>query len=101
MTLQLRTYQLDPARAGEFVTWWSATMPALRQRFGMQIPFAYLDENSGLFVWGVEVEGDREAFLAVEKAYNDSPERKALKPPDAAIVRSVSAGFARVATPPA
>lgn len=100
MALQVRNYQLDPAHTDEFIAWWSSTMPALRQRFGMRIPFAYLDESTGMFVWGVEVDGDREAFLAVEKVYNESPERKALKPPTT-LVRSVSAGFVREATPPA
>ena len=98
-TLQLRTYQLEPALADAFVAWWSATMPALRKRFGFTIPFAYLDEQGGLFVWGLELAGDRQAFLAAEQAYNESPERKQLKLPDPAMVKSVSAGFARVATP--
>lgn len=94
-TLQLRTYQLDPALADEFVAWWAATMPALRQRFGFRIAFAYLDEDNALFAWGLEFDGDRDAFLAAEKAYNDSPERKGMKLPNPAMVRSVSAGFAR------
>ncbi len=98
-TLQLRTYQLEPALADAFVAWWSATMPALRQRFGFSVPFAYLDEEGGLFVWGLEVAGDRQAFLAAEAAYNASPERKQLQLPDPAMVKSVSAGFARDATP--
>lgn len=97
-TLQLRTYQLDKALADAFVEWWMATMPELRERFGMRIPFAWLDEDNALFVWGLEVDGDRAAFLAAEQAYNDSPERKALKLPDPAMVRSVSSGFARAAT---
>lgn len=98
-TLQLRTYQLEPALAEAFVAWWMATMPALRQRFGMRVAFAWLDEDNALFVWGLEVDGDRAAFLAAEQAYNDSPERKALKLPDPAMVRSASSGFARRATP--
>ncbi|MBP7566082.1 MAG: hypothetical protein KA795_08745 [Burkholderiaceae bacterium] len=94
-TVQMRTYQLAPELADAFVAWWQGTMPALRARFGFRIPFAWHDRDNALFIWGLEVDGDREAFLAAEQAYNDSPERRALKLPDAAMVKSITSGFAQ------
>ena len=94
-TVQMRTYQLAPELADAFVAWWQDTMPALRARFGFRIPFAWHDRDNALFIWGLEVDGDREAFQAAEQAYNDSPERRALKLPDPAMVKSITSGFAQ------
>lgn len=74
-TVQLRRYTLAPGKADEFLARWEAHIPALRSQFGFAIKFAYLDRENGVFVWAVAHAGDREAFLAAEKAYYDSPER--------------------------
>ncbi|MBO1902707.1 hypothetical protein J4H92_12195 [Leucobacter weissii] len=91
-TLMLRRYELAPGTAEEFGSWWSAHIPALRERAGFAIEWAYLDAEHEAFTWAISHPGDREAFLRAERAYEADPDRAAaiaLAPP----LRSAAVGF--------
>lgn len=81
-TIQLRRYSLDPARIDEFGPGWGARIPALRQKYGFVIEFAYLDRAASTFVWAVSTAGDRDEFLLREAEYYASPEKEAGTPPN-------------------
>ncbi|MFH8250633.1 hypothetical protein ACH3VR_09745 [Microbacterium sp. B2969] len=76
-TIQLRRYTLVDGEYDAFLAWWDEWMPRLRPAAGFAIEFAYGLRESNEFVWAVSAEGDREAFLAIEKTYLESPERAA------------------------
>lgn len=80
-TTQLRRYSLDPARIDEFGPGWASRIPALRQKYGFSIEFAYLDRAASTFVWAVSTAGDHDEFLRREAEYYSSPEKEAGTPP--------------------
>jgi hypothetical protein len=73
-TVQLRRYQISPGEMDAFVEWWPALLP-VREQYGFDVLFAYVDESTNQFVWAVSHEDD---FDAAEKVYLDSPERAAV-----------------------
>lgn len=93
-TIQLRRYRIAEGRIEDFLRSWQAVIPALRQRHGFEIRFAYLDREHRVFAWAVAVAGDRSLFLARERAYYESPERQALaQHGDASVLEEMSIGF--------
>lgn len=76
-TTQLRRYTLVDGEYDAFVAWWASTMPTVRPAAGFAVEFAYGIRETNEFVWAVSVDGDEEAFLAVEKAYMESDARAA------------------------
>jgi hypothetical protein len=74
-TTQLRVYQLptDGAEQQRWLEWWDGAR-AIREQHGFEIVFAVLDEETGVFTWMVEHDGD---FAAAEQAMIASPERTA------------------------
>jgi hypothetical protein len=76
-TLQLRRYQIVDGEYDAFVSWFEATMPAVRRATGFDVEFAYGRPEASEFVWAVSVPGDRAEFERVEAAYLSSPERAA------------------------
>ena len=76
-TIQLRTYTIVDGEFDAFLEWWKEWMPRVRAGAGFGIEFAYAARESNQFVWAVSVEGDREAFLALERTYMASAERAA------------------------
>lgn len=77
MTTQLRRYQLKDGESEAFLGWWRSTIPELRARFGMAVPFAYFDAAANEFIWAVSVAGDTDEFARAEQAYLASPDRAA------------------------
>ena len=49
----------------------------MREHFGFRVLFALADPWQETFTWAVELDGDVDAFLEVEAAYQVSPERTA------------------------
>ncbi len=76
-TLMLRRYLLAAGTADEFLSWWSSRIPALRERAGFAIEWAYLDREAETFTWAISHPGDEAAFRAAEEAYAADPERAA------------------------
>ena len=84
MTTQLRRYEIEPGKLGEFVDWFQGLLPA-RASYGLSLDWAYADHENSQFVWSTSHDGSLEEFKAVEETYNGSPERAAVygdyKPP--------------------
>lgn len=76
-TVQLRRYTLVDGESEAFVAWWTAVIPALRAAAGFTLEFAYLDAESGEFIWAVSVPGDAADFTRVDEAYQASDTRRA------------------------
>lgn len=73
-TVQLRRYQISPGEMDAFLKWWPSILP-VRQQYGFEVLFAFVDESTNQFVWAVRHDGE---FDVAEKAYLDSPERAAV-----------------------
>lgn len=76
-TIQLRRYELVDGVIDDFLAWYEAKIVPAREAHGFTIEFAYADREVNEFVWAVSLPGDAEEFLAIEKAYLESPERDA------------------------
>lgn len=75
MAVQLRRYQFPAGSLELMLPWWHANIPALRERFGFRIEFAYALHESCEFVWAVSFPGTIDEFERAERGYFDSPER--------------------------
>ncbi|MGO4104131.1 hypothetical protein AB4Y63_09280 [Leifsonia sp. YAF41] len=76
-TVQLRRYSITRGELDAFAAWWAATMPALRERAGFTVDFAYAIAERSEFVWAVSVPGARDRFEQLEREWIASPERAA------------------------
>lgn len=76
-TTMLRRYTLTPGTADEFLDWWAAHIPPLREAAGFAIDAAYLDREHETFTWMLSHPGDRAAFEAADSAYAADPARAA------------------------
>jgi|GEM_PF-3188648 len=76
-TLMLRRYTLAPGTADEFLAWWRSHIPALRERAGFTVEWAYLDRTGGTFTWALSHPGDESTFRAADAAYARDPRRDA------------------------
>jgi hypothetical protein len=74
-TTQFRRYTLVAGEYDAFLAWWQEWMPRVRPAAGFTIDFAYGLRETSEFVWAVSIEGDREAFLELERLYLNSPAR--------------------------
>ena len=74
-TIQFRRYLLVEGEYDAFVAWWEEWMPRVRPAAGFAIEFAYGLREQNQFIWAVSAEGDRDAFLELERTYLASPER--------------------------
>ena len=74
-TIQLRRYALVEGQYDAFLAWFQEWMPRVRPAAGFTIEFAYGLRESNEFVWAVSAEGDREAFVELEKVYLASEAR--------------------------
>ncbi|MBB3677028.1 hypothetical protein [Modestobacter versicolor] len=95
-TVQLRRYVLEPGRMADFTAWFTTLVP-LREQFGFRVLFALAEHEHQTFTWAVAHDGDEAAFLAAEKACNDSPERAAVFATFPAVITSFEVGFAQPA----
>jgi hypothetical protein len=73
-TVQLRRYWFEPGHLAAFRDWFP-TLRLARERCGFRVRFALADPWQETFTWAVEYDGDVDAFLEAEAAYQDSPER--------------------------
>jgi hypothetical protein len=93
-TVQLRRYDVEPGRMGDFLAWFPALAP-VRARYGFRLLFAYADDEHDTFTWAVEHDGDEAEFGEVEAAYNASPERAAVFETYPHCVTTMQIGFVR------
>lgn len=73
-TVQLRRYELVDGMVDDFVNWWPNIIE-VRQQYGFEVQFGYVDREAQQFVWAVRFDGDLDAFRAAEQVYSASPER--------------------------
>ena len=91
-TIQLRRYEIEPGRMADHVAWFP-TIRAVREKYGYKVLFALADAEHGVFTWAVAIDGDMEAFLAVDAVYNESTERAAAFATNPKVVTSLGLTF--------
>jgi hypothetical protein len=89
---QLRIYDVDPADMDRVVSGWRDQVVPLRRQFGFHVVGAWVEADASRFVWIVGHDGD---FEAAGKAYYESPERNALDPNPAELIKNVDARMLR------
>jgi hypothetical protein len=92
-TVQLRHYVIEPGRMADFLAWFPSLLP-VREQFGFRVLFALAEHEHETFTWAVAHDGDEAAFLEVEAAYKDSPERATVFETFPACLASTQIGFA-------
>jgi hypothetical protein len=92
-TVQLRRYVMEPGRMADFLAWFPTVLPA-REEFGFRLLFALAEHEHETFTWAVAHDGDEAEFLAVQQAYQDSPERARAFETFPACIASTEIGFA-------
>jgi hypothetical protein len=73
-TVQLRRYQILHGEMDAYVEWWRHSVLPIREQYGFDVLFAFVDESTNQFVWAVTHDGD---FDEAERIYMNSPERAA------------------------
>lgn len=85
---QLRTYVVRDGEMDAFVAAWTGGVIPLRRQFGFSIDGAWLDRETGRFVWVVSHDS-RASFEEAERAYYGSPERAAMDPDPGSFLASM------------
>jgi hypothetical protein len=76
MRYQLRIYGVPPGRAEDFAREWREQVVPLRRARGFEVVGGWIEEGGDRFVWIV----GHEDFEAADRAYYESPERRAFDP---------------------
>lgn len=79
MPIQLRTYTINRGQLETFAREWKEKIRPLREKLGFSVPGAWLARESNQFVW-LLAHPDATEWERLDKAYFDSPERKAMQP---------------------
>lgn len=85
---QLRSYVVRKGEMDAFVAAWTGGVVPLRRQYGFAIDGAWLDRETGRFVWVVSHES-ADAFATSEQAYYGSPERAAMDPDPGSFLVSI------------
>ena len=78
-TYQLRSYTVKPGEMADWLREWKEKIAPLRRRFGFDIVGAWTVESADRFVWILNHSGPQ-TWAEADRAYYESPERKALDP---------------------
>jgi tetratricopeptide (TPR) repeat protein len=87
---QLRTYTLKEGKLDEFVKAWSESIYPLRLQHGFKVDGAWVIRDDNKFVWILTYDGPGD-WDARNKAYHESPERKALNPDPVQLIANIEA----------
>ena len=79
MMTQLRIYTINRGALQEFASEWQAQVRPLRMKLGFQVLGAWTVEATNQFVWLLAYDGPQ-AWEAMDRAYYQSPERRAMVP---------------------
>ncbi len=85
MHLLLRIYRIEDGRLDEWLEEWSRHVVPLRRRLGFEIRGAWVARDESAFVWLLAYAGDD--LAAANEAYYASPEREALSPDPARLIK--------------
>jgi len=91
-TTQLRDYTIKPGQLGDFVAVWTQGIRPLRQKKGFVIEGAWKIPSEERFVWVVTYDGPDD-WETANRAYYDSPERKAMDPDPASFILAQRIAF--------
>ncbi len=78
-TTQLRDYAIKPGQLERFADVWAKSVRPLRKKKGFVVEGACKVPTEDRFVWIVSYDG-ADGWEAANKAYYESPERKAMDP---------------------
>jgi hypothetical protein len=78
MEYQIRNYKVKPGMIDQVIKEWRTSIVPLRTKMGFKIVGAWSNKKENRFTWIISYDGP-EGFEAADKAYYESPERKALK----------------------
>jgi hypothetical protein len=79
MKLQLRTYTINKGALEQFVAEWRGQLVPLREKLGFTVLEAYTVPATNQFVWVMGYDGAL-SWEDADRAYFESPERKAMDP---------------------
>jgi len=91
-TSQLRMYTIKEGQMDEFVKGWSEGIYPLRLQHGFKVDGAWIMKDENKFVWILTYDGLGD-WEARNKAYHESPERKALNPDPARLIDKIEERF--------
>jgi hypothetical protein len=83
-TTQLREYTIKSGQLARFADLWRTKVRPLREKKGFKIEGAWKVPSEDRFIWIVSHDGPD--WEAANKAYYDSPERKAMDPDPASLI---------------
>src|SRR5262245_3879464 len=89
---QLRMYTIKEGQMDEFVKGWSKGIYPLRLQQGFKVDGAWVMKDENKFVWILTYDGP-DSWDARNKAYYESPERKALNPDPAQLIDKIEEHF--------
>ena len=92
MPVQLRIYTINPGALEAFAAEWAEKIRPLRLRLGFAIPGAWKVEATNQFVWLMSYDGP-ESWDALDRAYHESPARRAMQPDPARHIASMEQRF--------
>lgn len=97
MITQLRIYTINRGALQAFAGEWQAQIKPLRVKLGFQVLGAWTVEATNQFVWLLAYDGPQ-AWEAVDAAYFQAPERRAMAPDPARHIARVEQYFVQPAT---
>jgi hypothetical protein len=98
MLLQIRIYTINRGKLAVFAESWLQGVYPLRLQHGFVIPGAWAIEQTNQFVWLMGYDGPG-TWEAKEKAYYNSPERKAFDPDPAQYIARAEQYFVQPVVP--
>lgn len=87
MATQLRDYAIVPGELERFVAEWRRSLAPLRRAVGFTIDGAWTIAEESRFVWLLSHDGDWDDFARADARYFASPERAAIRPDPARLIR--------------
>jgi len=91
-TTQLRSYMIKAGQLDRFADLWSNNVRPLRTKKGFVIEGAWKIPTEDRFVWIVSYDGPM-GWESANRAYYESPERKAMDPDPASLIVGQSTSF--------
>ena len=92
MKNQMRVYTINKGQMEPFVRVWQEKVVPARVKAGFSVSGVWVNRQTNQFVWVVSYDGPK-AWEEVEKAYYDSPERKAFNPDPSSFIARMETYF--------
>jgi NIPSNAP protein len=99
MPVQLRIYTVNKGALAQFTQEWDREIRPVREKLGFRVLGAWTCETTNQFIWLMGYDGP-ESWEARDKAYFNSPERKAMQPDPARHIARMEQYFVESALGP-